>query len=344
MSKWKLVFFISLFSQQAFSQPIENIVFEGAGIRGIAYGGVIQALEENNQIKTLKRIGGTSAGAISAALLAVGYNASEINHIIGSTNFAKFNDGGMPFFGGMFRMPKKFGWFKGEKFEQWLGKLIEAKTGNANIDFKTIAQQYKELYITGTCLNKQQTIIFNHNTYPNMPIKTAVRISMSVPMYFSAVLMDDEGKIYKKMPKHKQLNVMVDGGLMLNFPIHIFDSTKYTTTKNENWPAYNNTTIGCRIDSKSQIAVDYSSNRGKSAELDIKNFSSYLRAFSILITEQLNRNQLTHADWLRTVSIEDANIGPKVKKMKKNQCNQLIKNGYDATILFLKNRNSIKPQ
>ena len=55
--------------------PYRNLVMEGGGIRGIAYGGALLELEQRGVLAGLRRVGGTSAGAIQAALLAVGYSA-----------------------------------------------------------------------------------------------------------------------------------------------------------------------------------------------------------------------------------------------------------------------------
>jgi len=113
-------------------------VFEGAGIRGIAYAGVVQELENQNILPQIKKTGGTSAGAITALLISLNYNSAEIEAIVGSTNFKKFNDGRFLFAGGVNRLNKYFGWYRGNRVENWLEKIIEAKTGNANITFKDL--------------------------------------------------------------------------------------------------------------------------------------------------------------------------------------------------------------
>ncbi|CAM0117618.1 patatin-like phospholipase family protein [Rhabdochlamydiaceae symbiont of Dictyostelium giganteum] len=80
-------------------RPPLNLVFQGGGPKGYAYLGVLKALEDPNILAQLrksegistaqvnnqqnlmvevKRVAGTSAGAITAALLAVGYNAKEL--------------------------------------------------------------------------------------------------------------------------------------------------------------------------------------------------------------------------------------------------------------------------
>lgn len=57
-----------------------DLVFEGGGAKGVAYVGALQALIDNGH--TIGRVAGTSAGAITAALLAAGYTPSEIGGII----------------------------------------------------------------------------------------------------------------------------------------------------------------------------------------------------------------------------------------------------------------------
>jgi NTE family protein len=306
-----LIYSIALLSQ---SKQINNLAFEGAGIRGLAYCGAIKALEQNGSLKNVKRIAGTSAGAITALLLSINYTSSEIETIISSTNFRKFNDGGVPLFGGTRRLIKSFGWYKGDKFERWLGKLIAQKTGNANITFAEIAQKYTALFITGTNLSEQKLVIFSAENFPNMPVKNAVRISMSIPLYYKAVCMDDAGMLYKKQNKKNSYHIMVDVGLMCNFPIHIFDSTKYMDTTKVNTFAVNPYTVGCRIDNKHQIDLDKNTPNTTLAPIQIENIGSYFNAFLTLITERLNRQSITSADWSRTISIPDGDIGPKVKK------------------------------
>ncbi len=45
-----------------------NLVFEGGGVKGIAYVGAIKVLEEKGIMPNIVRVGGTSAGAINAVL------------------------------------------------------------------------------------------------------------------------------------------------------------------------------------------------------------------------------------------------------------------------------------
>lgn len=55
--------------------PPAHLVLSGGGAKGIAFPGVVQALEEGKKLDGIKVISGSSAGAISAALLASGMDA-----------------------------------------------------------------------------------------------------------------------------------------------------------------------------------------------------------------------------------------------------------------------------
>ena len=44
----------------------------------------------------------------------------------------------------------------------------------------------------------QELVILSNETYPKMKVKDAVRISMSIPIYFQAVFVDSIGKTYSE--------------------------------------------------------------------------------------------------------------------------------------------------
>ena len=316
-----LLFFLITTCQFAVAQTqagIKNLVFEGAGIRGIAYCGAIQEMEARNLMTNIEKVGGTSSGAIVALTLSLGYSGKDIEHLVTKTKFRKFNDGGFFFIGGINRLRKYFGWYKGKRIEKWLGKIIEQKTGKADITFEELHQAgFKDLYITGTSLTKQKTIIFSRETYPNMKVRDAVRISSSIPLYFEPVFMDSSGTImYHPKQKHG-LDVLVDGGIIENFPIRIFD--KETADLN---------TIGFRLDHESQIESDKLNKT--LAEMPVADLNEYFKAFYSIVIENLNRQRLTEIDWRRTISISDGNVQPRVRRLLKEEINTLIENGKKA--------------
>ncbi len=311
----------------------ENLIFEGAGLRGIAYSGVLSELEKYNLIKDIVKVGGTSAGAATALMVSLGYNSKEIFDIISETRFQKFNDGEFMFIGGFTRLNSKYGWYKGEEFSKWLDKIIDSKTGDAEITFGELKKRkFKQLFVTATCMNKQKLLVFSADTYPEMKVKDAVRISMSIPLYFEAVFIDSVGHVYNEKNNSGNLDVVVDGGIIGNYPIFIFDSLQVDSLNNQiRIPNYK--TLGIRIDSELQIKNDELSK--ELVSIPISNMSDYLEAFYILILEKLNRTQLIQEDWERTISVSSVGIGPRIKKLSTEQKKSLIKSGELSAKKFL---------
>ena len=328
-----VVFVLMCATTSVGAQPYKNLVFEGAGIRGVAYVGAIRELEEQNRLTFIENVGGTSAGAIAALTLSLCYSAHEIEEIIYHTPLQKFNDGRFFFAGGISRLNRNYGWYRGKAFTRWLEKIIYAKTGNADITFGELHanDKFRDLYVTGTSLNHQKLIVFSHEHYPDMKIKDAVRISMSIPLYFEAVCIDSAGHVIDKRHAKGYYDVMVDGGFTGNFPIFMFD----TTTVSDGHPtrSCNPWTLGLRIDTPGQIAYDVE-QKGL-APVEIDRFRNYVSAFYSYVIENLNRTTLGPEDWQRTVSISSGNIGPKIRKLPLEEKEELINNGREAMRAFL---------
>ena len=341
-----LFFFLIFFSTVPVSAQkpetvYKNLVMEGGGIRGVAYGGALNELQKQGILPQIERVGGTSAGAIQAMLLAVGYTPDEITRITYETNIKAFADGKFIFFGGFNRMAKQFGWYRGEKFSKWLGKLIAQKTGNADITLAELhamagKNSFRDLYVTGTNLSKQQTEILSYETYPEMKVRDAVRISMSIPLYFKAVAINQRGQVVSLKKNTEGASIMVDGGITANFPIHIFDQPQYfasAKTSTPGSPFLNPETLGLRLDRAEQIAFDQ--KQAGLAPYTIYNFNDYIGAFYNMVLENLNRNTLTSEDWQRTISINTLQFSPKIKKLSVVQKEQLLQSGQQAVQDFL---------
>ena len=316
----------------AHAQPYRNLIFEGAGIRGIAYVGALKELENQNILSGIENVGGTSAGAIAALCVALGYSSEEIEKIIYATKLQQFNDGKFFFIGGLIRTTHSYGWYRGKAFTKWLEKIIEAKTNNSDITFSELhTKGFRDLHVTGTSLNQQKLIVFSRENYPEMKVKDAVRISMSIPLYFEPVFISSDGKVLPKRRVSEPFDIMVDGGITGNFPIFIFDSVDNKSHEPTRIP--NAATLGFRIDTPTQILFD-KENKGL-APVPVTRFNSYVGACYNYVIENLNRNDLTSADWERTISISSGNIGPKVKRLSPGEKHLLITNGQLAAQKFL---------
>jgi len=204
-------------------------VFEGGGAKGTAYAGVLSTLRKMDI--WFKRVSGTSAGAITAALIAAGYQAEcdneaelakrpdYINHldcikgIVYNTNFNDFKDKPTWAF---INLLKKSGFYKGDAFLEWIDKRLEQKLGIAHPTFSDLPI---DLSVVASDITNQRFLILNKHTTPNLNVALAVRMSMSIPFFFRVVQWRGEG-IYRE---GKSMRV-VDGGLLSNYPIWLYNS------------------------------------------------------------------------------------------------------------------------
>lgn len=302
---------------------MRNLVFEGAGVRGIAYVGVLDELQKRHVLDSVRRVAGTSAGGIVALLVALRYSPAEVEQVLLQTRIQQFNDGRVLFFGGFSRLRKQFGWYRGEALSRWLGDLVAQKTGNPNTTFAELnAAGFRDLAVTGTSLTYQNTVIFSEKTFPHMRLRDAVRISCAIPLYFRGVWVDSVGRISTKPKRKTGLQLVVDGGIAANFPLKLFDAPGETNPE----------TLGVRIDSDAQIRFD-EQGRGL-APVQISSFSDYLSAFYNYTLESLNRPLLTPADWARTVSVSSKGLRPRVRRMSSTEKTALVESGRQSVARY----------
>lgn len=335
-----LLFPCICFAQEKYNY--KNLVLGGGGIRGIAYAGAFSILEEKNILQQIEKIAGTSAGAIAGVLVSVGYNAKEIDSIMRSLPIEEFNDGKGGIIGKYRRARKNFGLYKGKKFELWVQQLVAIKTGDANLSFARLHQLhlqnklFKDFYCTGTNLSKQQLEVFSFENTPDMPIALAVRISGGIPLYFEPVIVDDRHQKIEKSDTISFKNYYVDGGMIANYPISIFD-----TCENNGSPLlcdkirFNTQTLGIKLERSAQID-SIKKNSNNIPPFFIRSLKDYVHAFNNLIIETLNRkypNLENEKD--RTIHVSYGSIQSRVRKMKPAEKEILYNNGVRAVSDFL---------
>ena len=75
------------------TRKITNLVFQGGSVKGAAYVGAIDALEENGvDMAAIKRVAGASAGAITACALALGCDAKMVKELLKKFDFKEVLD------------------------------------------------------------------------------------------------------------------------------------------------------------------------------------------------------------------------------------------------------------
>lgn len=306
-----LTFFTA--TSQVEESNIENLAFQGVGTRGVALVGAIHALEENGKFSNIKRVSGVSSGSIVALLYALGYTSEEMKEIFFEIDFGSLEDKPC-----IFRVKKKFGYYKGKKLEKLLKKYIANSKFNLdeNATFSDLnAKKTTELYIFAGDINAYSITELSYRKTPDVMLWEAVRASISIPLVFPA------WKFTQGMPNQ---HLYVDGGILLDLPINFFDNPPFNTTDD----ALNKQTLGFMIDNKAiddvEINLDYGSP-----------FKEYLNAiYQTVVDGQVSVIELNPEEAKRIVVIEiDGDNGFSLNNAQKLD---LYNRGFKYTNLFLK--------
>ncbi|MGN6531705.1 MAG: patatin-like phospholipase family protein [Ginsengibacter sp.] len=342
-----LFFPLLVFSQENYGY--KNLVMEGGGVRGLAYPGALEVLEQKGILQNIENVAGSSAGAIAGLVVSLGYSSHEIDSALQTLKIAEFNDGKF-FFGKLRRIKKEYGMYKGEAFESWISGLIEYKTGNADLTFQDLHdlrltnKNFRDFYCTGTNISKQKLEVLSWKTFPEMKLKTAVHISSCIPFYFVPVAIDSSGNEITSKDSAAHFDYYVDGGMLCNYPISIFDSCvdggNPLTCQSL---IFNQQTLGLKLERGDQIK-EFDEGSTQIAPYDINNMKQYSSAVMNLMMETLNRRSPDLANEKgRTIYISYAGISGRPRKVSIKEKDILYTNGKVAANDFFNKKMMDKP-
>ena len=325
----------------------KNLVFEGGGVRGIGYVGALEVLDNEGILKNIKRVAGTSAGAMVAVLIGLGYTAKELKNILWDLNFTEFLDDTFGMIRDTDRLINEYGWYKGDFFRNLMADFIKDKTGNGEATFRDLANahKYRDIYLIGADLSTGFSKVFCFKHTPDVKVADAARISMSIPLFFRAVQnINNDGHVY------------VDGGLLDNYPIKVFDHVSYITDDNNKRKTeyyertnkslrrksiqiddyvYNKETLGFRLDTKEEIEKFIDPDKELPIKNDIKTIFSYTKALVTTLIDFQNNVHLHSDDWQRTVYIDTLGIGSTDFQISNSKKQKLVESGISHTEAYL---------
>jgi NTE family protein len=199
-------------------------VFSGGGIKGLAFAGGLEAAAEAGYTEWMK-LAGTSAGAITAMALAVGYDAKTLRETLDAFDFSKIADYGplreaeIPV-----NLELHMGATKGKALHAWIEELLANAPSKATV-FGDLGPE--KLQVVGVDLAHSRMVVFPRDVAlyidedgkplvpDEFPIADAVRISAGFPYFFPPMRLRDA--------QTKKQGVLVDGGVASAFPIFLFD-------------------------------------------------------------------------------------------------------------------------
>jgi NTE family protein len=326
-------------------------VFEGGGVKGIAFAGAIASAEQDAGVEEWVNLAGTSAGSIVAALLAVGYRAADLQQILHEAEYPRFADCGPggKWVGGLgnalFRLR---GLAPGRYFGEWMSERLARsplakELGRSDLTFADLRrrdlpprselpdisdEKYERatyrLHVIGSDVTTGRMIIlpddlpgyedetgkpFDKDAFP---VVEAVRMSMSFPFLFTPVVLHRERKpVY-----------VVDGGLLSNFPIWLFDS-----------PNPRRPTWGFRLHPGSSVEEGLPYRRIPRPFWEVP----LLKAMFSAATEAWDREQMEQVVSARTVSIPTHQIATTDFGLTRGEADDLYHWGEQAAHAFFTN-------
>jgi NTE family protein len=202
-----------------------DAVFSGGGIKGLAFAGAIKAAEEAGYTEWAS-VGGTSAGAIAAMALAVGYDGDGLKQLF-EFDFAAIEDIGGPLNLGVITNYFDHGLTHGTALTKWIEGLLEHAPDHDEHPPVTFGDLKRTLKVVGSDIVHSRMVVFPDDapkyldgngvpyTPDGFPLATAVRISAGYPGFFPPIALVDAATRTK--------GALVDGGITSSFPVFLFD-------------------------------------------------------------------------------------------------------------------------
>lgn len=194
------------------ASTIKNLAFEGGGVKGLAYAGALQVLEDFHILNGIERVAGTSAGAITACLISLRFTPDYITKTIKGMDLGSFDDKE-----GLLRKLHFYGLHPGDTFLNWIeNQIVQADLGLSKEatfeDFQKAGCRDMRVFASDIyTLNVRE---FSVEKTPGVIVAEAVRASMSIPLYFNA---------WQFSHNNPDDHLYVDGGMVYNYPLTAFD-------------------------------------------------------------------------------------------------------------------------
>ncbi len=286
-----------------------DAVFEGGGVKGVGLVGAVVAVEERGY--EWMNVAGTSAGAIVASLVAAGYGGRELRRILEGVDYRRFKDSFLEPVGPALTFLFTQGLYLGDYFERWLRRLLLAKGVRTFRDlvlpeFADDPRYRYRLRVVASDISRGRMLVLPQDAAEfgvdpdDLDVTLAVRMSMSIPFFYR--------------PVRYHGSVIVDGGLLSNFPVWLFDDPGRPA-----WPTFGFTLV----------------DPGAGRPHKISGPISFLKATVSTMLEAHDERFIADEQWVRTIGIPTLGVGTTDFNLSKETGRRLFQSGYAAAQRFL---------
>ena len=310
-----------------------DLVFEGGGVKGIGLAGALETLEDHGYIP--QNVAGTSAGAITAALLAAGYSAGELRDIIISLDYRQFQDRAwedkVPLIERSLSLLLDLGLYEGDRFLDWMRERLEAKGVRTFADlvhpaFEDDPRFRSRLQVVASDVTTHELLVLPRDAKKlgieadDLDVALAVRMSMSIPVFFEPVRIEN--------PETGRTHVIVDGGMLSNFPVWLFDCDDGEVPE---WP-----TFGLLlVEPKPQVTVGARLPQPRMTGSGARAVVEYVKALAQTMMEAHDRLYVEQANFARTIAIPTLGVGTTEFDLPRDRALELYDSGRRAAEKFL---------
>lgn len=308
-----------------------DAVFEGGGVLGIALLGAARCCADLGI--RWRGLAGTSAGAITAALLSADLPIRRIEEAVGGLDFLGLlrettsplirdsdpsDDLSRPV-STLTRLflSRQLGEYSSDPFHDWLEALLREAGATTFDEIESKLAERKLRVVVSDITNGQMLVLpddLEHGRVPGAPreirVAEAVRLSMSIPLFFTPGRLGDA--------------VIVDGGVLSNFPVWLFDEATEPVENPAKVPAW--PTFGFRL-------VDRNAERPH----PIHHAGDLLVAMLKTMMCAHDKHHLSQSKRTRTVNIDITSVGISATRfnLTESEKEELYLLGYTHTKQFL---------
>ena len=220
-----------------------DLVLEGGGVKGLGTAGAVMGLLDAGW--TFPRVAGTSVGALAAAFAAAGADSGDFRDVLGRLDLRKIPDRRvpLPLISEGISLALTRGAYAGDWIHRWLSRELDALGVRTFADLRrddpdddpaltTPDHRYRLVVMATDVTNgRLLRLPWDYAKFGLDPdeqlVADAVRMSLSIPFYFEPCTL--------RNPVTGVEATIVDGGVLSNFAIEIFDRTD---GRKPRWPTF----------------------------------------------------------------------------------------------------------
>lgn len=310
-----------------------DLVFEGGGVKGIGLAGAFFELYEQGYRPEC--VAGTSAGAITAALVAVGYTGEELRELVlEDMHFPLFADRPRLHLLGpgaeVVELLRERGLHSGEYFHKWIGERLQAKgkTTFGELRDESAAGTPREyrLRVIASDLTDHSMLVLPQDAVKlgldpdELSVADAVRMSMSIPIFFDPVIQTDA--------QDGRRHLIVDGGMLSNYPLWLFDAPAGTAPR---FP-----TFGMLLVAPNQTDPLLAHPAVSTEPEGMPTPVGYVKAIADTMMQARDRFYVEQANFARTIAIPTCGVTTTQFDITREQTEALLQSGATAAADFLR--------